>query len=214
MSLLYDVIRWLIGFFYKVFGDYGIAIVILTLIVRLCILPLSLKQRQMMKKQKILNKDAEEIRKKYRNNPDKMNAEIEKLYYEQRMDIGCIPPILQLPIMLFLYHGIRLTLNVNASTILLPWVPSLLTRDNTYILPLLTVCIQIFPQLIPYIGFFKKLNRKKMSPMMLFVILLTNAWFASMLPAGIGLYYFISSLYTALEQSVYALLERNKLIDF
>ena len=114
--------------------------------------------------------------------------------------MGCLLSFIQLPIMIILYNGIRLAVVADVTIVLLPWVPSLLLRDSTYILPIITVFIQMFPQIFPYIGFFKELDLPKMSVPMVLILLFTNSWFASMIPAGIGLYYMVSGLCTSAEQ--------------
>lgn len=154
-----------------------------------------------MKKQQVINRKAEEIKNKYKNRQDKMTAELQKLYREEGTgSMGCLSALLQLPVMIVLYNGIRLAVAVNETTVLLPWIPTLLARDSTYILPVITVFVQMFPQILPYIGFFRKLNLQKMSLPMILILLFSNSWFAVMLPAGIELYYMVSGLVTAGEQ--------------
>lgn len=141
--------------------------------------------------------------KKYKNNTAKINAELEKLYRKEGIGgIGCLLPFLQFPIMIALYQGIRLSAAVNETTVLLSWVPSLLVRDSTYILPVLTVAAQIFPQLMPHFAFFRDLELKKTSVPMLLALLCVNGWFAVMLPAGVELYYMVSGVFTCVEQMV------------
>lgn len=208
MSLLYECVRRLIELVYGVCGDYGIAIVLITIAVRLSLLPLGRKQRQAMKKQQQLGQKIEEIKKKYGNNTSKMNAELGKLYQREGTgSMGCLLSLLQFPIMLVLFNGIRLAATANVTTVLLPWVPSLLVRDSSYILPVLTVAVQMIPQMLPYIGFFKKLNMQKMSAAMILILLFTNSWFAFMLPSGIELYYLVSGLFTSIEQVVNGIIE-------
>lgn len=154
-----------------------------------------------MKKQQVINRKAEEIKNKYKNRQDKMTAELQKLYREEGTgSMGCLSALLQLPVMIVLYNGIRLAVAVNETTVLLPWIPTLLARDSTYILPVITVFVQMFPQILPYIGFFRKLNLQKMSLPMILILLFSNSWFAVMLPAGIELYYMVFGLVTAGEQ--------------
>lgn len=201
MNMLYEGIRQLIELLYAVCGDYGIAIVLITVIVRLCMIPFNRKQRASMKKQQVINRKAEGIKNKYKNRQDKMTAELQKLYQEEGTgSMGCLSALLQLPVMIVLYNGIRLAVAVNETTVLLPWIPTLLARDSTYILPVITVFVQMFPQILPYIGFFRKLNLQKMSLPMILILLFSNSWFAVMLPAGIELYYMVSGLVTAGEQ--------------
>lgn len=161
-----------------------------------------------MKKQQQLGQKIEEIKKKYGNNTSKMNAELGKLYQREGTgSMGCLLSLLQFPIMLVLFNGIRLAATANVTTVLLPWVPSLLVRDSSYILPVLTVAVQMIPQMLPYIGFFKKLNMQKMSAAMILILLFTNSWFAFMLPSGIELYYLVSGLFTSIEQVVNGIIE-------
>lgn len=211
MSILYEGIRQLIEVMYSVCGDYGIAVVLITIIIRLCMIPLNRKQRQTMKQQQNLNLQVEEIKNKYKNNTSKMDKELQKLYKKEgNGSKGCLLAFLQFPIMIVLYNGIRLAITADVTTVLLPWVPSLLARDSTYILPIMTVFVQIFPQIIPYISFFRKLNLTKMSISMILMLIFTNGCFAFMLPAGIELYYMISGLFTLVEQVIGYIIEAKK----
>ena len=208
MTVVYEMIQQLLEMLYGICGDYGIAIVLITIIIRGCLLPLNHRQRQAMKKQQKLSLQVEEIKHKYKNNTEKMNKEIEKLYQtEGAGSMGCLLTLIQFPIMLVLYNGIRLAITADVSTVLFPWIPSLLVRDSTYILPLITVLIQMIPQILPYISFFKRLNLPKTNASMIMIFLLTNGWFTSMIPAGIELYYMVSGLFTAIEQLIGYILE-------
>ncbi len=203
MTIVYEVIRQLLEQIYIICGDYGIAIVLITIIIRAGLIPLNHKQRQAMKQQKKMSLQVEEIKSKYKNNTDKMNKELEKLYQTEGVgSMGCLLTFIQFPIMIVLYNGIRLAITADVSTILFPWIPSLLERDSTYILPLITVLIQMIPQILPYMGFFKRLNLPKTNVSMIMIFLLTNGWFTSMIPAGIELYYLVSGLFTAIEQLI------------
>lgn len=211
MSILYEGIRQLIEVMYSVCGDYGIAIALITVIIRLCMIPLNRKQRQTMKQQQNFNLQVEEIKNKYKNNISKMDKELQKLYKKEgNGSMGCLLAFFQFPIMIVLYNGIRLAITADVTTVLLPWVPSLLARDSTYILPIMTVFVQIFPQIIPYISFFRKLNLTKMSISMILMLIFTNGCFAFMLPAGIELYYMISALFTLVEQVIGYIIEAKK----
>lgn len=202
MTFFYEGIRRFMELLYEICGDYGIAIVWITVIIRFCMAPFNQKQRQMQRKQQEMNQQAEEIKKKYRKNKEKANRELEKLYREESAKgMGFFLSFLQLPIMLILYNGIRRAVTVDAGTVLLPWIPSLLLRDSSYILPVMTVFVQLIPQLLPYLGFFKSLNLQKMSIPMIMIMLFVNGWFASMLPAGIELYYMVSGLFASMEQA-------------
>lgn len=193
-----QIIEWIYGFS----GDYGIAIVLLTVAIRLLMVPLSVQQRKQMKKQQELSVRMEELKQKYRKNPQKQNEELQKLYQENGIGgAGCLLSFLQFPIMLGLYQGIRL-IEASGTTILLPWVSSLLLRDTTLLLPVATLVVQFLPQTYPYIWHFKALGLQKMSWKMILMMLALNSTFVFVIPSGVGLYYFVSGLFTALEQLV------------
>src|SRR3990172_7363388 len=96
----------LLKFFYKYLHNYGLAIIILTMIVRIPFIPLISKGQQSMKKLQALQPKIMEIREKYKNNPQKMNAEVMELYKTQKANPvgGCLPMLLQVPIFIALYN--------------------------------------------------------------------------------------------------------------
>ncbi len=193
------VIEWVYGFS----GDYGIAIVLITVAVRAMLLPLNIQQRRQMKGQKEVSEEIEKLRIKYRNNKRKLDEEIQKLYKEKGIGgKGCLVTLLQLPVMMCLYRGIRLTAAAGTTTVLLPWVSSLLLRDPTFLLPIATLAVQFLPQMYPYIGFFKDLQLQKMPLSMVLVMVFANSIFAFAIPSGVGLYYLASGIFSAVEQLV------------
>lgn len=114
MSILYEGIRQLIEALYSICGDYGIAIVLITIIISLCMILLNRQQKQIMKQQQNLNLQIEEIKNKYKNSTSKMNKELQKLYQKERNgSMGCLLAFLQFPIMIVLYNGIHLAIAVD-----------------------------------------------------------------------------------------------------
>ena len=193
---------------YEITGDYGAAIVLITIGIRCCLVPFNIKQRKMMKKQKEISRQAEALRAKYRGNQEKLNKELQTLYQEHGTGMGsCILPFLQLPIMLGLYNAIRMISVAGATTILLPWVGSILMKDSLFVLPIVTILIQLLPQVYPYLSFFKTLDLQKTSGSTFCFLLLSNSIFAFMIPSGVGLYYLVSGLFVAVEQFIVNLLE-------
>lgn len=211
MNLFVQGLRRGIELLYLLFGDYGVAIVLVTMGIRILLIPLNIYQRKQMKKQQEMSRRVEELKLKYEKNPKKLEGELSRLYREQGMSgAGCLLTFLQFPIMMCLYEGIRLTAAAGTATILLPWVSSLLVRDKTFILPAATLAVQLLPQIYPYLGFFRSLHLQKMSVPMLLTLLLTNSVFAFMIPSGVGLYYFVSGAFSAAEQFALHCLERKR----
>ena len=211
MEILAQIFETMINGIYDFTGDYGVAIVVITLIIRACMVPLNIKQRVQMKKQKEISVQIEQLKAKYGKNQKKLNEELQKVYEKNSTGIGgCILPFLQLPVMYGLYQAIRMVAMAGATTVLLPWVASILMRDHMLILLIATLFVQILPQTYPYLRFFKDLELQKASVPSIAVILLTNSLFVFALPSGLGLYYFVSGLFTAFEQLIVNLVEVRK----
>lgn len=75
------VLNWL----YTFFDNYGIAIILFSILLRLILIPITIKQQKSMKKSAELQKEMNEIQKKYKNNPDKLNQETIELYKREKM---------------------------------------------------------------------------------------------------------------------------------
>ena len=206
MNMIADFIGQVVQVFYAFTGDYGIAIVMITLAIKLLLLPLNIKQRAQLEKQKEVSQKVTEIQKKYANNQNRMNEELQKVYAENGLgSMGCLSTLIQMPIMIGLYHGIRSVITEDATSVLLPWISSLLLSDATGILPTGTLILQVLPMLFPYIPCCGKKQMQKTPISTIIMLLVMNGVFVFMIPSGVGLYYFVSSLFTVLEQSIFHL---------
>ena len=202
--LFQDTIKWING----LTGDFGITIVLLTIVIRIVLLPLNMIQRRQVERQREINKEAEKIKEKYKKNERRQQEELQSLYSKSRIGSGsCFISIIQIPVMICLYKAIRVSVSAGATTVLLPWISSLLLRDPTLFLPMATLVVQMLPQIYPHLRLFQKLNLEKCSIPMLLVLLFSNSMFVFVIPAGMGLYYFVSGIFLATEQFVYHLLK-------
>lgn len=160
----------LLNLFYLYTGDYGLAIVCLTVLVKLCLVPLQALQRG-------------------RSETSQANP------------VGCLLLLIQLPIMICLYRSIRMNLAADMGTKILPWVHSLLVRDPCGILPVLSALVQLMPQIFPYLEFFRSLKLSKPAPGMLITSAVMTMIICFPLPAGVGIYYLVSGLFSAADQT-------------
>ena len=95
MEILAQIFETMIYGIYDFTGDYGVAIVVITLIIRACMVPLNIKQRTQMKKQKEISVQIEQLKAQYGKNQKKLNEEMQKLYEKNPTGIGgCILPFL------------------------------------------------------------------------------------------------------------------------
>lgn len=203
MEIVSNVFKVIIDFFYGYVGDYGIAIVLITILMRLVLVPLNYKQREGTKKQQEINKQVEQIKEKYKNNEKKIQDEKQKLLSSNKgMGLGCLLMFLQLPIMIGLAGAVRAISTAGATSVLLLGGGSLLDKDSTYILPILTLAVQSLPQIFPYINYFKKLELPKSNLSMMIVLVAMTGFVTFSFPTGVGLYYLVSGICGLIEQLI------------
>lgn len=110
---LFDIITvpmgYIIELIYKLVDNYGLSIVLFTVIIKLLLLPLNIKSQKAMKKQQKLQPYLAELQKKYANDQQKLQTEMMKLYKENdvKMMGGCMPMLIQFPILIGLYRVIQ-----------------------------------------------------------------------------------------------------------
>ncbi len=150
-GMLKIIVKPLFIFMYWVFehtGSWIVSIVILTFILRVFFFPLNYKSTvSMMKLQKVAPK-LEKIRKKYKDDPVKMQEEMMKLYSEVGFNpmSGCLPILIQIPVFFALYKVLIITVDLKLSSML--WIPSLADKDPFYILPIIMGLTMILQQKI------------------------------------------------------------------
>lgn len=99
---------WIIRTIYSLVQNYGVAIILFTLLIKLILMPLNIKSQRAMKKQQKIQPLVAELQKKYANDKNKMQQEMAKLYKENNVSMlgGCLPLLLQMPILIALYQAI------------------------------------------------------------------------------------------------------------
>ncbi len=104
-KLFAKLFGYVLSFIYKIVNNYGLAIIIFTILLRLILLPSNLKQQKTMKKTAKIQKKMKEIQDKYSNDPVRLNQEIRDLYSEEHMNpfSGCFSSILQIIIIISIF---------------------------------------------------------------------------------------------------------------
>lgn len=100
---------YLLSFLYNIINNYGIAIILFTIIIKIILLPLSIKQQKTMKKSTKIQEKMKAIQFKYKNDPEKMNQEIMDLYKNEKMSpfSGCLTAIVQLLLLLSIFYLVK-----------------------------------------------------------------------------------------------------------
>ena len=230
-----DPLAWLLNYIYvhlqgapvvETIGAYGVAIIVVTIIIRLCLAPLQqfqlLNQRKTMAEQRKLAPQVAELRKKFKKEPQKLNAEMMKLYQEHGVNplgglIGCAPLVVQLPVLTALYYVFR-EAHVGSAHFL--FVPNLMQLPNQtaliHGLPIPGLAYLVFPLLAAGTTFVQskmlqqpppvnptdqELQMQQTQRMMVYFSPLMIGFFALSVPAGLSLYWFIGNLVSIIQQS-------------
>lgn len=208
--------RWLVElltFLDHFLGNYGLAIIVVTLLVRLCLHPLNRKSFVSMNKMQKLAPQMKALQSKYANDKVKMQQELSKLYKGNNVSMagGCLPVFLQLPIFFALYGAFSQGFPIRHASFIHSWIPDLSKPDSVYdfgwVVPILnSSCISILPILYLALQYFQmSLQPKPSDPqqasqqrVMKIMPLMFVFIFYSM-PAGLVLYFAVSALFGVLE---------------
>ncbi|MCH5353224.1 MAG: membrane protein insertase YidC [Acutalibacter sp.] len=108
-----SILGYLLWFLYTIFRNYGIAIILFTIVLKIALFPTSLKQQRSMASQSKLSEKQKELQKKYANNRQKYNEELSKLYEKEGVNptSGCLTTLLPFPIMLGIYYSVIMPLS-------------------------------------------------------------------------------------------------------
>lgn len=109
MDIITKPLGWILNLCNTLVGNYGLAIIIFTILIKLILLPLTVKQQRSMMKTQRLQPLLNELQQKYANDKEKMQMETMKLYQKYKINpmSGCLPLLIQLPILLALYWVVR-----------------------------------------------------------------------------------------------------------
>jgi len=104
-----NVFGYILNFLYELVGNYGIAIILFSILVKLLMVPISIKQQRTMKKSQKLNEEMKNIQFKYKSDPEKMNQEVMALYKREKMSpfSGCLSAIIQIILLFSVFYMVR-----------------------------------------------------------------------------------------------------------
>ena len=180
--------------FYTFTNNWGISIIILTIVIKLLLHPLTIKQTKSMAEMQKIQPIINNLRERFKNDPQRLNAEIMKVYKEHNVNPfgGCLPVLIQLPILFALFTVLRVSIELKGESFL--WLKDLATPDSTMILPILVAVTMYFQQKT-----MPKATDPQQQSMMMFMPILMFI-FARALASGVVLYWFISTLLGIIEQ--------------
>jgi YidC/Oxa1 family membrane protein insertase len=195
-------------FFQKFISNYGVIIVIFSILVKIILYPLTRKSYKSMKEMSKVQPLVAELREKYKNDPQRINKEMMQLYKEHGINPlgGCLPMILQMPLLFALFIVFRSTIQLRGASFIPGWINDLsgvegvaalpfslpLYGDQFNILPIIMAVTMIFQSKMTM----QDPKQKAMVYIMpVFMLLIFNQ-----LPSGLNLYYTLFNFWTILQQ--------------
>jgi YidC/Oxa1 family membrane protein insertase len=187
---------WLMTQFFALTKNYGIAIILLTIVVRILLFYPSLKSATAMEEMKAIQPELTALREKYKKDPKKMNEEMMRLYKEHKVNPagGCLPMLLQLPFFVALYNVLNASIELRQAPFLSPWIKDLSVYDPYYVLPVLMGVSMVFTM---------KMTSTSVDPQQQKIMMFMNIAFIFLfawLPAGLLLYITLSNVLSIVQQ--------------
>ena len=194
MSYIRQFLTFLLNTTDKYVGNFGVSIIIVTILIKIMLLPLTLKQDKSMKEMKKLQPELEKIKEKYANDKQMLNIKTMELYKEHKVNPlgGCLPLLLQLPILFALFGVLRSGIIPADSSFL--WL-KLTDKDPYYILPILNGAVSFFQQ--------KLMGSADSNPQMknmMYIFPIMMIYISYKMPSGLQLYWLTSSILAVVQQ--------------
>ena len=183
-------------FFYTVFPNYGISIILLTILIRMLTFPLQYKSFKSMKKMQTIQPELKKIKEKFKDDPQRQQKETMALFKKAGANPigGCLPMLLQMPIFFAFYKVLYSAVELVDAPFLL-WITDLSAKDEFYVLPvLMAVAMFLNTKLTPTTSVDPAQQKIMMFMPLMFGFMMKD------LPAGLTLYIFISTLVGMLQQ--------------
>ena len=126
MNFISTFFKEILDFIFRLTGNYGWSVIIFTLLIRMLLLPLDLKSRKSMRAMSRLQPKLNELQRKYGNDKEKLTKKTQELYKQEGVSMfsGCLPMLIQLPILWFMFAAMRVTANEHTVRMLVDWAAS------------------------------------------------------------------------------------------
>jgi YidC/Oxa1 family membrane protein insertase len=200
---------WLLKACHQVIPNYGVAIILLTVLVRLVTAPLAAGQMKSMKRMSALQPKLKELQEKYKDDRQQQSQEMMKLYREAGVNPlgGCLPILLQFPVFIGLYYALQSSIDLRQAAFGL-WIDDLSRPETLFTIPGVGWPVRVLPILMTL----SMVIQQRMTPMtsmdpvqqrtMLIVMPVMFFFMFYGFPSGLVLYWFVSNL-LAIAQQVY-----------
>lgn len=184
-------------FIYEYTQNYGVAIILLTVGIKLLFVPLQYKSYKSMQGMQAIQPKVLALQEKFKDNREKLNQELMKLYREHKVNPvgGCLPMVLQMPVFVALFNILYMTIDLRQAPFML-WITDLSIQDPYYVLPVLMgVSMVVQQKIMP-----TSMDPTQAKMMMILPVGLTFLFVT--FPAGLVLYWVTQNILTITQQVV------------
>jgi YidC/Oxa1 family membrane protein insertase len=204
ISFLYSCIEGLESFV----GDWGLAIIIFTVIIRLLLLPLTFKQQKSMADMQAVTPMLQEMQTKYADDPQRLNEEMTKFYAEHKFNplAGCLPMLIQMPIFFALFSVLRD--HVPAEAAFYSILPSLssnaggILSASGFVAAIPYIIFVLLFGILTFLPMYLQQNSNSMTKSMGVVMTIMMLFVGWTSPAGVVLYWVVSSGWAVIQQQL------------
>lgn len=198
--------HWLLNPIYQWVGNWGVAIIILTCIIKLLFFPLSAASYRSMAKMRVLTPRLMSLKEKYGNDRVRMNQAMMELYRTEKINPlgGCLPILVQIPVFIALYWVLLESVEMRHAPFFL-WIDDLSSADPYFVLPILMVATMVIQT---------KLNPTPPDPVQAKVMMIMPFAFGILFfffPAGLVLYWLVNNILSIAQQwQINRMIEKDK----
>ena len=207
--------------------NYGIAIILLTILIKVVLFPITRKSYQSTAKMQELNPKIQEIKEKYKDNSAKMNQEMSALYKREKVNPmgGCLPMLLQFPIFIALYGLLNKHFELRGAVFIPGWISDLSSPETIWnfspvtipfigndlrLLPILYVATMVFSMKVSQSAASSTSSNANMTKIFTYVMPIMFFFILYNAPSGLILYWTVMNIFTVLQQQITNRIQHNK----
>jgi len=186
-----------IRYLHDLTGNYGVAIILVTVGIKLLLAPLAYKSYRSMKQMSAVQPELQAVQKKHADDRERLNKELIKLYKDKKVNPvgGCLPMFFQIPVFVALFNILYMTIELRQAPFIL-WIKDLSVQDPYYVLPILMGGTMFIQQKIQP----TTMDPKQAQIMLILPVFLTFLFVT--FPAGLVLYWLTNNVLTILQQVI------------
>jgi YidC/Oxa1 family membrane protein insertase len=192
---------WLLAALYALVPNYGVAIIVLTVLVRVVTAPLTNKQMRSMERMRAISPKLQEIKEKFGEDRQKQSEEMMRLYRQEGVNPlgGCLPMVLQLPVFIGLFYALRSSIQLRHAPFV-GWIHDLSAPESLFTIPIVDVPFRVLPIVMGATMFLQQriTPMQQMDPvqqkMMMTVMPIVMTVVFYQFPSGLVLYWMVSNV--------------------